>query len=126
MLGWVYIKQERIAEAVAAFEKARKLDNTPWTVAQLAHAQARAGNRATAERLLAELRQRSNNEFISPFAFVYVFLGLDDKEQTFVWLERSYEIQSADMITLKVDPIFDPLRSDPRFRDLLRRLNLSG
>jgi serine/threonine-protein kinase len=126
MLGWVYIKQERIAEAVAAFEKARKLDNTPWTVAQLAHAHARAGNRAAAERLLAELRQRSNNEYVSPFAFVYVYLGLDDKEQTFAWLERSYEIQSADMITLKVDPIFDPLRSDPRFRDLLRRLNLSG
>jgi serine/threonine-protein kinase len=126
MLGWVYIKQGRIAEAITVFEKTRKLDNTPWTLAQLAHAQARAGNRATAERLLAELRQRANKEYVSPFAFVYVYLGLDDKEQTFAWLERSYGLRSADMITLKVDPIFESLRSDPRFRDLLRRLNLSG
>jgi TolB-like protein/Tfp pilus assembly protein PilF len=126
MLGWVYIKQGRIAEAVAAFEKTLKLDNTPWTVAQLAHAQARAGDRATAERLLAELRRRSNNEYVSPFAFVTVYLGLDDKEQTFAWLERAYGLGSVDLITLKVDPIFDPLHGDPRFRDLLRRLNLSG
>jgi serine/threonine-protein kinase len=125
-LGWVYVKQGRIAEAVATFEKMQKLDNTPWTVAQLAHAQARAGNRATAEQLLAELRRRSSNEYVSPSAFVTVYLGLDDKEQTFAWLERSYGLGSTDLITLKVDPIFDPLRSDPRFRDLLRRLNLSG
>jgi DNA-binding winged helix-turn-helix (wHTH) protein/TolB-like protein/Tfp pilus assembly protein PilF len=124
MLGWVYVKQGRSTEAVAAFEKTRKIDNTPMAVAALAYAQARAGNRVTAEQLLAELRQRSNDEYVSPFVYVLTYLGLDDKEQTFAWLERAYQARSLFIITLKVDPIFDQLRGDPRYDDLLRRLNL--
>jgi DNA-binding winged helix-turn-helix (wHTH) protein/TolB-like protein/Tfp pilus assembly protein PilF len=126
MLGWVYAKQGRSAEAIAVFEKTRKIDNTPMAVAALAYAQARAGNRAPAKQLLAELRQRSNNEYISPFAYVLIYLGLGDKDQIFAWLERAYDTRSLFMITLKVDPLFDQLRSDPRYDDLLRRLNLSS
>jgi Tfp pilus assembly protein PilF len=126
MLGWVYARQGRTAEGIAAFEKTRKIDNTPMALAALAHAQARAGALATANQLLAELRQRSNREYVSPFAYVLIYLGLDDKEQTFFWLERAYDTRSLFMITLKVDPIFDQLHGDPRYDDILRRLNLSG
>lgn len=125
-LGWVYLKQSRFADAVTTFEKTRKIDNSPMVIASLAHVKAQAGDRAAAESLLAELRQRSKREYVSPFAYVLVYQGLGDKDQTFFWLERSYESRTIFLITLKVDPIFESLRDDPRYADLLSRLNLAS
>jgi hypothetical protein len=52
-----------------------------------------------------------------------VYIGLGEKDQAFAWLEKAYQAHSNDMSNLKADPTFDPIRSDPRFQDLLRRMN---
>ncbi len=65
--------------------------------------------------MLAELRE----------IFKRKYLGLGDKDQTFVWLEKALQDRSLFLIWLKIEPLFDPLRSDPRFQDLLRRVGLT-
>ena len=56
--------------------------------------------------------------------FVESYIGMDNKDQALIWLERAYAQHSNSVTTLKVDPVYDPLRSDPRFQDLLRRVGL--
>jgi hypothetical protein len=90
----------------------------------LVRAYAHAGRRADAIRLLGELKRRTEAGYVPPAAFVNAYLGLDDKEQAFAWLERAYKEKSAILQFLKVHPHFDPLRSDPRFADLVRRVGL--
>ena len=58
------------------------------------------------------------------FAFIWAYAGLDDKEQAFAWLEKAYEERRQRMVWLNVDAFLDPLRSDPRFDDLVRRVGL--
>ena len=63
-------------------------------------------------------------EFVPPQAFIWIYAALGDKEHAFAWLEKAYEERSDVMTVLTEDRAFDPLRSDPRFRDLLRRMGL--
>ena len=58
-------------------------------------------------------------------SFARIYAGLGDKDQAFKWLEKGYDERAAPLFYIKVDPIWDPLRSDPRFDDLLRRIGLS-
>jgi len=90
----------------------------------LIRAYARAGRRTDALRLLAELKRRREAGYVPAGAFVNAYLGLGDHDQTFVWLERAYQEQSNILQFLKVHPFFDPLRGDPRFADLVRRVGL--
>jgi hypothetical protein len=62
---------------------------------------------------------------IDPAAFVVAYAGMADKDQTFAWLEKAYSLHSNVLTTLKVDPMYDELRSDPRFQSLLRRVGLA-
>jgi hypothetical protein len=63
--------------------------------------------------------------YVPAAAFVHAYLGVGDKEQAFAWMEQAYEEQSMILQYLKVHPFFDPVRDDPRFADLLRRVGLS-
>jgi hypothetical protein len=90
----------------------------------LINAYARAGRRSDALRLLAELNWRRQAGYVPPGAFVNAYLGLGEQDQTFAWLDQAYKEQSTMLQNLKVDPNFDPLRSDSRFADLLRRVGL--
>jgi len=94
-------------------------------VALLGHAYAVAGRRDEALAVLKELDERSKREYVSAFYMVLIYLGLNDNDQAFKWLERAYEERSTHLVWLKVDPIFDGLRSDPRFTDLMRRMGLA-
>ncbi len=90
----------------------------------LVRAYAHAGRRADAFRLLNELKRRQQKGYVTSAAFVNAYLGLGDNEQAFVWLEKAYQEQSNILGLLKVHPYFDPLRGDPRFADLVRRVGL--
>jgi len=74
--------------------------------------------------LLDELKRRQQKLYVPSAAFVNAYLGLGDNEQAFVWLEKAYQEQSNLLELLKVHPFFDPLRGDPRFADLVRRVGL--
>jgi adenylate cyclase len=89
----------------------------------LGHAYAVAGMRDEALKIIASLKEQSKQRYIAPFRFALIYVGLGENDQAFEWLEKSFKDRSPDMKFLKVDPRFDNLRSDPRFADLLRRMN---
>jgi tetratricopeptide (TPR) repeat protein len=83
-----------------------------------------AGRTADALKILNELLELNKTRYVTPAALVNVYIGLEDKEQAFVWLEKAYQERSNYLAYLKVFPILDPLRSDPRYADLIRRVGL--
>jgi hypothetical protein len=91
----------------------------------LARAYAHGGRRTEALQVIEELRQRGQQGYVPPAAFLNAYLGIGDTEQAFVWLERAAEERSNITQSLKVHPFFDSLRGDPRFAGYLRRANLS-
>jgi len=124
-LGFVLIDNGQPEEAIPELEKTVSLmDRSPGAIGVLIRAYARAGRRTDALRLLAELKRRREAGYVPAGAFVNAYLGLGDYDQTFTWLERAYQEQSNILQFLRVHPFFDPLRADPRFADLVRRVGL--
>jgi TolB-like protein/Flp pilus assembly protein TadD len=124
-LGFALIANGQAEEAIPPLEKGVALSKrSPAVIAVLIRAYAHAGRRPEALRLLDELKRRQQTGYVPAAAFVNAYLGLDDNEQAFAWLERAYQEQSMIVQFLKVHPFFDPLRGDPRFAAFLRRTNL--
>lgn len=125
-LGFALIGAGQFDEAIRTLEKAAYLsDRSPAVLGVLVRAYARGGRRAEALHVLDELHRRRQAGYVPAAAFLNAYLGLGDTEKAFAWLERAAEERSNIMQFLKVHPIFDPLRSDPRFAQFLRRANLS-
>ncbi len=124
-LGLVYLKMGRRDEGIAEMETCARLSrNSIRMVARLAHAYGLIGRQADGRRLLQALLERSRREWVSPMAVAHAYAGLGDFDQAFARLEDAYTQGTATLIRLKSDPFLDPLKSDPRFADLVRRLNL--
>lgn len=125
-LGTVLMYKQQPAQAVPVLEKAVSLSHgSPGVIGTLIRAYAQAGRRSDALRLLAELNARRKKGFVPAWPFVNAYMGLGDKDQAFAWLQQACTEHSNIIRLLKVDPFFDPLRSDPRFAALLRRVALS-
>jgi TolB-like protein/tetratricopeptide (TPR) repeat protein len=133
MIGRTYVSQGRYQEAIAVLRKATAANNDapqPQLMGALAHALARAGQREEALKLADELeridRQSGGGRrgYITPFALIWAYAGLGDKDHAFEWLEVAYNDRRDRIVWLNVDPLLDPLRADPRFDDLLRRVGL--
>jgi len=124
-LGIAYSQKGQLTEAVAALEKARQLEAIPWVLGWLGHAYAVAGRRDEALKLLDELKERSERQYVMPYSIALVYAGLGDRDRAFEWLEKGYAERDEQLCMLKVDHGFDGLRADPRFADLLRRMNLA-
>ncbi|SDE96359.1 tetratricopeptide repeat protein [Terriglobus roseus] len=123
-LGFSLIANNQPADAIPFLEKAVSLSGSPAATGVLIRAYAHAGRRSDALRLLAQLNQRKTVGYVPSGAFVNAYLGLDDKEQAFYWLEQAYREKSNILQFLKSHPYFDPIRSDPRFADLVHRVGL--
>jgi TolB-like protein/Flp pilus assembly protein TadD len=125
ILGFALIANHRPQEAVTVLEKAVSAsDQSPAIVGLLIHAYAQAGHRADALHLLEKLRRRKLTGYVPAAALILAYLGLGEYDQAFLWLEEAYKEQSNILQYLKVHPFFDPVRDDPRFKDLLRRIGL--
>jgi serine/threonine-protein kinase len=123
-LGLAYEQQSQYPEAIAALQKAMELAGIiAEPTAFLAHVYAVSGKRAEAQKLLDTLKERSRETYVPAYANATIYAGLGERDQALAWLERAYQERSSFMITLKVDAQRDSLRSDPRFHDLLRRMN---
>ncbi len=121
-LGQAYAAKRMYDPAVAAFEQARLLSgNAAFAAARLGHALAAQGKKKEAQTFVDQL-QRSGAQ---PHYLAWVYIGLGDRERAFEWLQKAYQYRSGDLIYLKTDPIYDPLRSDARFIDLLRGVGLA-
>ena len=125
-LGFVLIANGQPEEAIPALERVVSISNrSPGSIELLAMAYARAGRRGEALRLMSELKQRRRTTFVPAGAFINPYLGLGDYDQALAGFEQAYQEKSNILQFLKVHPFFDPVRYDPRFKDLLRRVGLS-
>jgi TolB-like protein/Tfp pilus assembly protein PilF len=124
-LGFELIANGQPEEAIPVLQKALSVsERSAGVIGVLIRAYAHAGRRADALRLLEELKRRQKTSYVPTAAFVNAYLGLDDKEQAFVWFEKAYQEKSNILQFLKVHPFFDPVRNDPRFADLVHRVGL--
>ena len=119
------VEKGRFEEALAVIAKWRLPEDKPWNLACLAYVYTRSGRRAEAQRSLAELERtnRPRNLDLGPLISAYIALG--QKQEALDLLERAYNMRWPGLTNLKVNPYYDPLRGDPRFQDLLRRLRLA-
>src|SRR2546425_1968915 len=128
--SWVlarhYLRNGMYQQAIAELQNALIFNKKePFVLGTLAHAYARAGQREEALKLVGELKRIvAEREYVPAFSLIYAYAGLGDKEEAYAWLERSYKERKPKMVWLNVDPLLDPLRSDPRFHDLVRRMGL--
>ena len=124
-LGLAYEQKGMFEEAIAEFQKGSSLSGgEPTMVGALGHAYAVSGRKDRAQNVLAELKQQSRRRYVAPFEIAVIYIGLGEKEQAFEWLEKAYRDHSSWLIWLKVDPRFDSLHGDSRYRDLRRRMGL--
>ncbi len=125
LIGWARLPKGEFKEALAELQRARESEENNWTVAFLAIGNAGSGNRVEALKLLEQPKKASTQRYVPPYPFAQIYSTLGDRSQAFKWLEKAYEDRSGSLIgALKWDPLLDPLRSDPRFEDLLRRMGL--
>ena len=125
-LGLVLEAQGKLEEAIAAFRNALKSapDNVT-AITALGHAEALAGKKADAERLIARLQELSKQQYVSPFQTAVIYAGLGDRKQALDWLEKSRAERFNWLPFLQVDPVFKNLRSEARFIELAKSLGLS-
>ena len=122
-LGQGYLEKQMYGEAVAELQKAVQLSGgSPTCIANLARAYAASGKRSEAIKLLDSLKKRSNSSYSYGSEIATIYASLGDSDQAMNWLEKAYQERFNPGVLLR--PGFDPLRSDPRFKDLVRRVGL--
>src|SRR5579864_9024441 len=124
-LGSAYREKRLYAQALEQFSEARKLSSDhPVIIALHGHTLALAGDHAGARKALADLQTLAQSRYVSSLYFAAVYTGLGEKSAALDWLEKAYRERNDRLLYLNVDPMADPLRSEPRFRDLMKRLHL--
>jgi hypothetical protein len=116
------------AESLASFTKANSLAiGSEWTLSKggLGHLYAVTGKKTQAQKIIEELKQLSNREYVPATSIAIVYAGLDEKDAAFAWLEEAYKQHAFQLQWISLEPRFDNLRSDPRFADLLKRMRIS-
>ena len=123
-LGRAYVMKGAFSEALSEYQIARRLVDDPNILGMMGHTYAVSGRRDEALKTIDQLKEISKRRYVKANTFAEIYTGLGDKDQAFKWLEKSYEQRTPDLIFIAIDPIFDNLRSDPRFADLVRRVGL--
>src|SRR5215213_6919074 len=125
-LGLVLEEAGKLEEAMTEFKLGLKQapDNVAALTA-LGHAQARAGKRADAEKVIARLQELSKRQYVSPFQTAVIYAGMDERKLALDWLEKSRDERFNWLPFIKVDPVFKNLRSDARFVELSKSLGLT-
>ncbi len=126
-LGMAYLEKKMYPEAIAVLEEALKMPvGKAASLSTLAYAYAVAGKKTEARKILDQLNELSRQQYVQPRLLARIYVGLGDKEKAFAYLEKSFDDRSIEsgFGTINVDPTFDPLRSDPRFADLVRSMKL--
>jgi TolB-like protein/DNA-binding winged helix-turn-helix (wHTH) protein/Flp pilus assembly protein TadD len=125
LLGEDYVQVGRHEQGLTELQTAASLSgNSPLYLAQVAVAHAAAGRKPEALQIVAQLQAVSSTRYVSPYGLAQIYAALGDKDQTFKWLQIAYDDRAVWMSYLAVDPLFDSLRQDQRFQDLLRRVRL--
>src|SRR5947209_3125097 len=123
VLGQVLDAKGARDAAIVECQKARGLNDDPSVLGVLARAYGLSGNKMEAEKILDQLKKLSQERYVSAYSFALTYLGLGDKEEALRWLEQSYQDRAgSDVGFIRVDPLLDPLRGDPRFEALVQKI----
>jgi tetratricopeptide (TPR) repeat protein len=125
MVVYAYVQKGMFADAIANVQKWRPIDDAAWHWALTAYIYGRSGQQAQARRALQQLAQLNTRRHVDPATLVVAYVGMGNKDEAFAWLQKAYLEHSFVLTALKVDPLFDALRSDPRFQALLRSVGLT-
>jgi TolB-like protein/Flp pilus assembly protein TadD len=121
-LGRAYVQKEMYDEAITEFEKAARFSGNREGKPALAHAYGLAGKGDEARSILKELLENASDRYVASPMIARIFLGLGEIDSVFEWLKKGVDERSYWNVFLKMDPVYDPIRSDSRFRDLLREV----
>jgi TolB-like protein/Tfp pilus assembly protein PilF len=122
-LGLAFQLKGQFSEAIDAYQKAVELDDDPENLSYLGFAYARAARRDEAQKILARLTEEAKSRYVSAYSFAVVLLALGEKDRAMDELERAYREGSGnDIFTIKVDPMLDDLRGNPRFEALAEKI----
>ena len=117
VMGWAYEQKGMLQEAMAALLKTGDRSS-------IAHVFARLGNRPAAEKILEEMLASAKTKYVSPYSIAVIYSGLADQDRAFEWLNKAFDEHSGFMVYMSSDPRLQPLRREPSFQDLLRRMGL--
>jgi tetratricopeptide (TPR) repeat protein len=125
-LGMAYLQKSMYKEGIAEFQKELMIfPGETSALSWLGYTYATAGRKAEAQKVLDQLSDLSKRKYVPPETSAMIYVGLGEKDRAFEWLEKGYEDRSIGRGTsIPVNPAYNTLRSDPRFADLLRRMNL--
>ena len=124
-LGDALAAKGQYPDAISSLRKAVELDSgDPLTRSILAYALARSGHRDEALKIAEELKRQAAHDYVPGFAIALPYVALGNRDEAFVWLEKEVAAHGTDGLYIGVDPKFDELRSDPRFKALLKQMNL--
>jgi class 3 adenylate cyclase/TolB-like protein/lipoprotein NlpI len=124
-LARVYLQKGQYAEGIAQLRKTVESDvGNPWPTVVLGYALAIAGEKGEAEKILADLKRQARDKYITPMFYLLIHIGLGNTDQAFEWLDKSIQEHSYYTPFLKVFPEYDPLRNDPRYEVLLKKVGL--
>jgi DNA-binding winged helix-turn-helix (wHTH) protein/tetratricopeptide (TPR) repeat protein len=120
-----YLQKAIYEEAIREYKRTSNLfGKSPELLAYLGHIYAASGRREAAQKILSDLEKISNRDYVPSYFRALIYIGLDEKEQTFAWLEKAFLERDVNLVILGIDPMLDSLREDPRFTKLLQLTGL--
>jgi serine/threonine protein kinase/TolB-like protein/Flp pilus assembly protein TadD len=125
-LGKVYEQKRMYPEAIKEFEKARDLGGTTETLSLAGHSYAVSGDRRQAVKLLQDLEDQARQNYVPPYNIALIYAGLGDKNHALDWLEKGLKAHDVHMVFLSVDPKWDNLREESRFKSMVRTIGLAA
>ena len=126
VMGLNYEQKRMYPEAIAEMEKARELSgNNPLILGPLGSCYGGSGDKAQVMKLLDELNAAAQQAYVAPISWVMLYLGMGEIDSAFEWLQKAAEARDPLLCYLKVGPIYDPIRDDPRYACLLQRIGLA-
>jgi serine/threonine-protein kinase len=122
-LAEAHVQKGAFESAIKEMERVVAISQDKGALGLVGYVYAAAGRKQEARKVLAQMKNLSENMYVSPFEHAIVYAGLGEKEEALRWLEKGLEERDHDMAFLNRWSMFDRLRSDPRFQDLVRRMN---
>jgi TolB-like protein/Tfp pilus assembly protein PilF len=126
ILEEVYAQMGEHKEAVSEREKILALSGSPELAASIEEDFAKSGYKGVLRSWLDGLTEISKYGYVSPYSIAQAYVRMDEKEKTFEWLQKAFEEHDSGLVSVAVEPIFQPVRSDPRFKDLVKRMKLAN
>jgi Tfp pilus assembly protein PilF len=123
MVIYAFVEIGQFAEALAELDRWQHDRDAPWTWGLRAYVYGRQGQRAQARRAMRQLEKLNRHQNMDPAILLVAHIGVEkNADGSFVWLQKAYAEHSTDLTALKVDPTYDPLRSDARFQAVLQKM----